>query len=152
MKKNIFEWIIFIILFVWQILQNLVGAGMWLWFKLKGDVRPIVKNKYSTVYASKYMSGGISLGYFAFVDSYYENKAEVVAHEQGHMWDSKLFGPFYLFIIGIPSLLNAAFNFTECYYSFFCEAWANRHAGLVVDDRCRLHFKDEAAKKVQPHV
>jgi hypothetical protein len=114
---------------------------MWLYFKLSRDVEVIVKNKYSKVYRSKYMTGGISLGCFAFVDSYYSTRKEVIMHEQGHMWDSKVMGPLYLFIVGLPSLLNAAFGFTKCYYDFFCEAWANKHAGLGVDKYCRLYIK-----------
>ena len=143
MKKNFLEWIAYILLFIWQILQNIVGFIMWAYFKICGDVEPIVKNKYSRVYRSKYMSGGISLGCFAFVSNYSSTKKEVVMHEQGHMVDSKILGPLYLLIIGLPSLLNAAFEFTKCYYSFYCEALANWHAGLGVDENCRLYIKEE---------
>ena len=144
MKKNFFEWIAYVILFIWQILQNMAGIGMWLNFRMRGDVEAIVKNKYSTVYRSKFMRGGISLGSFAFVSNSMAKKETVVRHEQGHMWDSKVMGPLYLFIVGLPSLLNAAFNFTECYYLFFCERWANKHSGLGLDKNCRLYIKDRS--------
>jgi hypothetical protein len=145
MKKNFWEWVAYIVLFIWQILQNLIGIGFWVYFKIRGDLETIVKNKYSKVYRSKYMSGGISLGAFAFVSNNLAKKETAIRHEQGHMWDSKVMGPLYLFIVGIPSLLNAAFDFTECYYSFYCERWANQHAGIGVDKNCRLYIKDKGA-------
>jgi hypothetical protein len=143
MKKNLLEWIAYILLFIWQILQNIVGLIMWAYFKICGDVEVIIKNKYSKVYRSEFMSGGISLGCFAFVSNYSSKRKEIVMHEQGHMWDSKVMGPLYLFIVGIPSILNAAFNFTKCYYDWFPERWANRHAGLYADKNCALRFKED---------
>lgn len=147
MKKNFFEWVAYVALFIWQILQNIIGLGFWIFFRSKGDVEPIVTNKYSKVYRSKYMSGGISLGSFAFVSNNSAKKETVVRHEQGHMWDSKVMGPLYLFIVGIPSLLNAVFGFTKCYDLFFCEKWANKHAGIGLDKNCRPYIKDRDALK-----
>lgn len=143
MKKNFFEWIAYFILFIWQILQNLIGIGFWVYFKLRGDIETIVRNKYSRVYRSKYMAGGISLGNFAFVSNNLAKKETAVRHEQGHMWDSKVMGPLYLFIVGIPSILNAAFKFTKCYYSFYTEARANRFGGVGVDKNCHLYIKEK---------
>ena len=145
MKKHFFEWIAYFILFIWQILQNLIGIGFWVYFKLRGDVETIVRNKYSRVYRSKHMVGGISLGNFAFVSNNLAKKETAVRHEQGHMWDSKVMGPLYLFIVGIPSILNAAFKFTKCYYFWFPEVWANKHAKLGVDTLCRLYLKERGA-------
>lgn len=88
------------------------------------------------------MSGGISLGPFAFVSE--RSGAETIAHEvDGHTVDSKIFGPLYLIIIGIPSILNAIFDFTKCYYDFYPEKWANRHAKLEVDADCRLKMTSD---------
>lgn len=145
MKKNFFEWIAYFALFIWQILQNLVGFGFWMYFKLRGDVETVVKNKYSRVYKSKYMRGGISLGSFAFVSINYAKRETIVRHEQGHMHDSKTMGPLYFFIIGIPSLLNAFFHFTKCYYDFYTEKLANHWAGVGLDKNCRLYIKDKGA-------
>lgn len=93
------------------------------------------------------MSGGISLGPFAFVSEYSSRREETVAHEvDGHSVDSKIFGPLYLFVIGIPSILNAAFGFTKCYYDFYTEKWANNHCGLEVDGNCNLRFKNNYNK------
>lgn len=143
MEKNFFEWFIYVLLFIWQLPQNMVGFVMWLYFKLSGDLEMIVKNKYSQVYRSKNMLGGISLGTFAFVSNNLGQNEVYVKHEIGHMWDSKLMGPLYLLIVGLPSLLNAMFGFTKCYYSFFCEAWANKHGGIYADENCMLHINEK---------
>lgn len=146
MKKNFLEWIAYILLFVWQILQNVSGLLMWLYFKFRGHVETIVKNKYSRVYKSRYMRGGISLGCFAFVSDISAERPTMVLHEQGHMWDSKVMGPLYLVIVGVPSILNAIFHFTKCYYFWPPEVWANKHAGVGVDSSCRLYIKEKGAR------
>lgn len=84
-----------------------------------GKLRLIADRHYNFGFEGEKMSGGISLGPFAFCSKYSASKECVVAHEvDGHTVDSKIFGPLYLLIIGLPSLLNAAFDFTENYYDF----------------------------------
>lgn len=147
MKKNFFEWIVYFLLFIWQILQNLIGIGFWLYFKLRGDLETIVTNKYSKVYRSKYMWGGISLGSFAFVSNNLAKKETSIRHEQGHFFQSKLLGIFYLPTVGISSLIHAWLYDPKksCYYNFWCEAWANKHAGVGVDKNCHLYIKEKGA-------
>ena len=89
------------------------------------------------------MSGAISLGCFIFLSQYSAQRETTIAHEYGHVKDSHKFGLAYLLIIGIPSILNAWFRFTECYYSWYPEKWANKNAGLGVDSLCRLYFIDK---------
>ena len=142
MKKSFIEWVAYVFLFIWQIPQNIVGMVMWLYFKMMGDLRRLDATKWSTAWGSVKMSGGISLGMFCFLDRYSSNRKEAIAHElKGHTWDSRLMGPLYLLIVGLPSILNAAFDFTKCYYDFYPEKWANKHAGLIVVSHCRLKFK-----------
>ena len=89
------------------------------------------------------MSGGISLGPFAYVSPYSSTEPATIAHEtDGHTKDSLIFGPLYLIFIGLPSFLNAIFDFTECYYDFYPEKRANRFAKLKVED-CRLETTEE---------
>jgi hypothetical protein len=141
--KKILNILVFILSFLWQLPQSLIGLFMLIYFKVMGDAQLLSYKKGCFAYKSDYMNGGISLGNFAFVSKNLAKREEAIAHEQlGHTWDSKLMGPLYLFIVGIPSLLNAAFDFTECYYDFFPERWANKHAGLEVDSGCRLKFKN----------
>ncbi len=85
------------------------------------------------------MSGGISLGNFCFVSKISAKMETMVMHElDGHTVDSKIFGPLYLIVIGIPSFLNAIFGFTKCYYDFYTEKLANKHARLIPDSFCCL--------------
>lgn len=138
-KKNVLWWIIFILLFIWQLPQALVAVVM---LPFLGKKKLIADRHFDFGFEGEKMSGGISLGPFAFVSPYLAKNPEGVAHEvDGHTVDSKIFGPLYLFVIGIPSILNAMFTFTKCYYDFYTEKWANKHAGLYVDEYCKLHFK-----------
>lgn len=130
--KKIFWWIIFILLFIWQLPQNLVAIVM---MPFIGKLTLKCERHYSFCFeANKMPMGtGISLGSFAFVSKSLAKRDPYVAHEiNGHTKDSKIFGPLYLFVIGIPSILNAAFDFTECYYDFYTEKLANKHAGILV--------------------
>lgn len=93
---------------------------------------------------------GLSLGLFLFLprsahlsselssadisDMRRERSARLHAHEYGHTIQSLFFGPFYLVIIGIPSLLWASFpplarrwrQGDRGYYSFITERFADR--------------------------
>ena len=59
---------------------------------------------------------------------------------------SQKLGWFYLFIIGIPSILNAWLRFTKCYYDFYTEKWANKLANLktgINQYGCFLYIEKE---------
>ena len=144
MGKTFIERVAWTFLFLWQLPQNLVGIFMWLYFKFNGGVEKIDSTKWSTAYSASKMRGGISLGNFCFLSKNLSKHEESIAHElKGHTWDSRLFGPLYLLVIGLPSIMNASMDFTKCYYDWFPEKWANRHAGLICDENCRLKFKNE---------
>ena len=141
MKKNFIWWVIFILLCIWQLPQFLVALVM---LPFIGKKTLIADRHYNFGFKGTKMSGGISLGPFAYVSENLSYSKESIAHEvDGHSVDSKIFGPLYLFIIGIPSILNAMFEFTKCYYDFYTEKLANKHAGLEVDAACRLRFKNK---------
>ena len=135
--------IIFILLFIWQLPQNLLGLIMLLFV---GKKTLLSKDNYISTFKGSKMSGGISLGQIAIVSESLSRSEEHIAHERdGHTYDSKLFGPLYLLVIGLPSLLWATFHSSKkCYYSFYTERLANKHAGLEVinsdSNRCQLRF------------
>jgi hypothetical protein len=138
---------LFALTFIWQLPQSLIGLAMLIYFKIFGYVKLISFRHMCLAYEAECMSGGISLGNFAFLSPNLAKKEAAIAHEQlGHTWDSHLMGPLYLLIVGLPSLLNAAFDITECYYSWFPEVWANRHAGVEVYEnqfgRCDIRMKE----------
>ena len=130
----------FIGLFLWQLPQNIIALLM---LPFIGKLQLIKYHKYCFAFEAKRMKGAISLGSFIFLSPYSAKRETTIAHEYGHIvWSWKL-GWVYLLIIGIPSILNACFNFTKCYYDWFPEKWANKSAGLGVDSLCRLYFLDK---------
>jgi hypothetical protein len=90
-------------------------------------------------------NSGISLGNFININTYNQGKddfeKEIISeplfmHEYGHTIDSRLFGPLYLFVIGIPSLVSAIRAHqvenqpqgVSSHYFSWCERRANRNA------------------------
>ena len=77
---------------------------------------------------------GLSLGEYIFIP---EGVGETyLKHEQGHTKQSYILGWFYLFIIGIPSIVWAGcFNgyrrkHNVSYYAFYTERWADKLGGV----------------------
>ena len=125
-----------ILLYIWQLPQNLLGLIMLLFMKPY-----ISKEKYKgiTYVVSKKMSGGISLGNYVILSNSYRDKnryQKVWNHEYGHTRDSKMFGPLYLIAIGLPSLIWAWMYgtivkpTTNGYYKFYTEKRADRLGGV----------------------
>lgn len=132
MKGMFCNSLMFALLFLWQLPQNLVAL---LVMPFLGRLTFVDYRHYCIGFAGKRFpknASGISLGSFAFFHPDYAHDAHTIRHEMdGHTVDSKLFGPLYLLIIGIPSILHLAFKKEGSnYYDFYTERRANRHAGL----------------------
>lgn len=115
-----------ILSYLWELPQNLIGLG--LSFIYKYDELIPYGNK-QIRYCKKF-KGGISLGNYVFVGT---KKKDIIKHEYGHTIQSKLLGPLYLFIIGIPSIIWASIYGTKLvpetkngYYKFYTEKWADK--------------------------
>ena len=88
--------------------------------------------------------GGMSLSTNIFVPfEWYDRTAwqqNYVKHEYGHTIQSKMLGPIYLIVIGIPSFLWAWLGdkYREknnvSYYVFYTEKWANKLGGAKYDE------------------
>ena len=123
--------IVRIILFFWQLPQNIIGALLVL------ILEPEVSFSLNGVrfhYAQR-MHGGISLGRYVIMGSRLQLMGDSDKHEYGHSRQSKMLGPLYLIVIGLPSLLWAAFyrdNEADPngYYRFFTEKWADKLGGV----------------------
>ena len=96
--------VLLILLWIWQLPQNLLGLAFMLF------LRPLSSRDEKTI-----------------------------RHEGiGHPRQSRMLGPLYLLVIGLPSLLHAAFNgvlnccdrHPEGYYHFYTEKWADRLGGV----------------------
>ena len=72
-------------------------------------------------------------GFVINIDGYKDNPT-LWDHEHGHARQSLYLGPFYLFVIGIPSLLWACLyrkHKRGSYYAFYTEKWADKLGGVV---------------------
>lgn len=121
----------FVLDWVWQLPQNLIGFIYGLF--IKKDVYS--KNPYDDcVIYTKYSKHGFTLGKYVYIYRFSTNKEFIVKHEHGHVIQSKILGPLYLLVIGLPSLLWAwlykkvAPN--KSYYWFYTEAWANKLSNI----------------------
>ena len=124
---------VFLALWLWQLPQNLAGLLM------VAILRPEDCYDFEGVrlcYASR-MRGGISLGRYIIVrDMMQDYTGRTERHELGHARQSRLLGPLYLLVIGLPSLLWAAWWHAGrgvSYYSFYTERWADKLGGV---ERC----------------
>ena len=132
-----------LLLYLWQLPQNLLGLLLVAIYR--PDIRLIAKNG-NVVYYSRRMAGGISLGKYSIIAKYnYKRddeialKSKVVLHEAiGHGTQSRILGPLYLPVIGLPSLLWACvypsrlFPYKKNgYYEFYTEKWADSLAGII---------------------
>lgn len=121
--------IVEILLWIWQAPQNIVG----LVFRLIYGWTAILFRGVDVVVSSRF-PGGISLGRTIVVKRPYLANTDTWNHEYGHTRQSLYLGPFYLFVVGIPSLLWAWY-WTPArgvsYYSFYTEKWADKLGGVV---------------------
>lgn len=121
-----------IVLYIWQLPQNIVGLVFMLFLS---PVKRVPANTLASVYSSDKMSGGISLGKYAFLSEASSKNILSVRHEGiGHALQSRYLGPLYLVVIGIPSMVWACIykRTSKNYYWFYTERWADR---LAVIDR-----------------
>ena len=119
--------VIEILLYIWQLPQNLLGLLVKLLYRENSALT--YKGKHIAVCLS--FPGGISLGNTVIVNKYPFNKSawNDVKHEWGHTKQSLYLGPLYLIVIGIPSIVWAALQgwlVKKDYYSFYTEKWADK--------------------------
>lgn len=123
----------------WEIIQSL--AGLCLLPFLKRKIIKKYKDRYIVWYDDNGFLSGVSLGFWICLP---KNASSVtVAHEYGHCVQSKRWGPLYLFVIGLPSLLNNLRSRyddkikTE-YYNLYPEKQADALGGVVWSEGKRI--------------
>lgn len=117
-----------ILIWIWQAPQNIVGLA----FRLFYPGKAILFRGVNVVVCESFR-GGISLGRTIIVKRPYLAIPETWNHEYGHTRQSLYLGPFYLFVVGIPSLLWAWYwnpSRGVSYYSFYTEKWADKLGGV----------------------
>ena len=121
-----------VLLFIWQLPQNILGLLVIL-FTGAGKIKD---GRYWVTGISFF---GVSLGnyvIFGDMNDHYFPVEQTIMHEYGHQRQSKILGPLYLILIGIPSLLgNIIFRLFKIdsrhYYKLPWEAWADKLGGVV---------------------
>ena len=120
-----------ILLYIWQLPQNLLGLLLVLILRPEGAY----EMEFATLYYSSRMRGGISLGRYIIVRSVFNDyTGNTERHELGHARQSLMLGWLYLVVIGLPSLLWAAWwnsSRKVSYYSFYTERWADILGGVT---------------------
>lgn len=128
------------LLLIWELPQNIAGAFYFIIHGVYAKTFIIDDEDSFEMYSDK-QKGGVSLGVFRIYKAkYYKSSAYYVKlkrmHEKGHRQQSKWLGPFYLIVIGIPSIIWATLH-SFCkpiskidYYSFYTERWADKIGGV----------------------
>ena len=130
MMKLIMKYIRNLILFIWQLPQHIVALIYFGYLVMMcKDLGVDSRYKQATVIPC-IMRGAITLGNYVFVGLNSEYR-KTVKHELGHTIQSKILGPLYLIVIGIPSITYCGLRRIfpslrkKNYYDFYTEKWAN---------------------------
>lgn len=127
------------LLLIWELPQNIAGAFYFIIHGVYAKTFIIDDEDSFEMYSDK-QKGGVSLGVFRIYKAkYYKSSSYYVKlkrmHEKGHRKQSKWLGPFYLIVIGIPSIIWATLH-SFCkpiskidYYWFYTEKWADKIGG-----------------------
>jgi len=126
---------------IWEFPQHLLAFILLKVFKISHKE----KYKTATVYYidSKFMFGA-SLGEYILIHKDWSNMKKTIKHEYGHTLQSYMFGPLYLLIIGLPSviqnILSSIFyklgkpEMHRNYYKRYPESWADKLGGVDRED------------------
>lgn len=128
--KLIMKYIRNLILFIWQLPQHLL-AILYIGYLVMMCKDLGVDSRYKqAIVIPCVMRGAVTLGCYVFVGLNSEYR-KTVKHELGHTIQSKILGPLYLIVIGIPSITYCGLRRIfpslrkKNYYDFYTEKWAN---------------------------
>lgn len=114
-----------LLLWLWQASQNIVGLITYKCYKGNKVCTKEICGEGIHCKVSTKMNGGITLGNYIII-----NNIDLLEHELGHTKQSKMLGPLYLLVIGLPSALHCVFRKCKNYYHFYTEKWANKLMGI----------------------
>ena len=130
MMKLIMNYIRNLILFIWQLPQHLL-AILYIGYLVMMCKDLGVDSRYKqAIVIPCVMRGAVTLGCYVFVGLNSEYR-KTVKHELGHTIQSKILGPLYLIVIGIPSITYCGLRRIfpslrkKNYYNFYTERIAN---------------------------
>lgn len=139
-KKKWHHVLLYVLLWIWQLPQNLLGIILSAYIKDNGGQRYIyrikIKGKMHEVrfVHFKAFSGSITLGEYIVIGGRWDESD--VRHEYGHVRQSRMLGWLYLMVIGIPSLWHACWHDKlwakkKEYSHFWTEKWAENLGGKL---------------------
>lgn len=130
------------LLYIWQLPQNLLGL---LVIKAtRAELSTEFINRDQPYYRSRlnHCSFGVCLGEYIIFGAY-SASIDGWKHEAGHRKQSRMLGPLYLLVVGLPSITRnvwdrmVACRFwdvarrTDWYYGGYPEKWADRLGGVM---------------------
>ena len=130
MMKLIMKYIRNLILFIWQLPQHIVAIIYFGYLVMMCKDLGVDSRYKQAIVIPCVMRGAITLGNYVFVGLNSEYR-KTVKHELGHTIQSKILGPLYLIVIGIPSITYCGLRRMfpslrkKNYYNFYTEKWAN---------------------------
>ena len=121
-----------ILRWIWEFPQHLLGFILTKLYDV--DLKEVYNGV--AVYVGDF-PGGISLGQYILMSSssYRDKRARTKKHEYGHSRQSLYLGPFYLIVVGLPSIIWAGFVYNLVrkeisYYDVYPENWADKLGGV----------------------
>lgn len=123
-----------VLLWIWQLPQNIVGFIMSLIWRtrIQRDVE-MADGVHKDVTFYMYPYNSVSLGDYRFIR---HNSGDLTyRHEMGHSYQSRMLGPLYLIVVGLPSVIRnliwrTPYGKTHDYFSGYPEHWADDLAGI----------------------
>ena len=115
-----------VLLYIWQLPQNLVGLVLLLWYK---NEKIYHRLNGRTFYYTQEMPSGISLGNYIIMN--WADEEDGMKHEYGHSIQSRYLGPLFLLVIGLPSLIGNIYDrvahkdwpYIESYKWYYNQPW-----------------------------
>lgn len=137
----LFRWLLRCVLFAWELPQNIVGLATYFSLKRKGKILKTEFGQERLFIETPHR--GVSLGLFIFWtkrSNRFKNLAnDCKMHEFGHSIQSRILGPLYLVIVGLPSAMRHFYSIWHirktgtnwnAYYAGFPEKWADKLGGI----------------------
>lgn len=130
MMKLIMKYIRNLILFIWQLPQHIVALIYFGYLVMMCKDLGVDSRYKQAIVIPCVIRGAVTLGCYVFVGLNSEYR-KTVKHELGHTIQSKILGPLYLIVIGIPSITYCGLRRIfpslrkKNYYDFYTEKWAN---------------------------
>ena len=118
-----------ILLYLWQLPQHLLALALLPTLNIKGKQYTTHKREKHNYIRQTLFDTSFSLGKYVFLT--HDHTKTTLKHEVGHSKQSVIFGPLYLFIIGLPSISRNIYSRLckkddKWYYGSFPENWADK--------------------------